>query len=474
MKRAIAVEFAVAASLAGLVVGCPPPEREAFSPKCPEHLEGWLAADSADGAVRILTINAIPASGDFGNLPEVHDCQRLITADDAGQMSYGPLGVLFASEDLLGLFDARAPAETQYPARAAATINSWPDAYPALHIPPGWSCLYIVRMPQLTVVRRRLDEVRQDSLAVTRTTGEALRTYAHTAVDSALVAADLRNAAMATGEALDSPEPRYTYVAYVLEVDHPERCARPASAELLAKAPSLGVAATPITALLDSRHFTQGRGFSAARWDADFGNGGHSQHISIRCGDAWCDVMPLDATGPVPDLIPDNLPPDALTALKGWYDQQYLALPDPANPGRLVPGPTLATYFPVSGIAGFAFTDFNEWRTVGYIHLSGESEHYKGKLNLSEGLNTVSLRRGVLPSALTAARECRGGDAEKHTPDPWWVRIKSATGEESYYCSYYHGHPTSAQVPPGMVRWRWLEDDETTWQRCPEGCCPIS
>lgn len=472
MKRMIGVEFAVAASLVGLVVGCPPPEREAFSPKCPEHLEGWLAADSAEGGVRILTVNSIPASGDFGNLPEVHDCQRLITADDSGQKSYGPLGVLFASENLMGLFGSPAPEGTQYPVRAAATINSWPDDYPALHLPPGWSCLYLVRMPQLTAMHRRLYEVRQDSLAVTRAVGEALRTHARTAVDSALVGADLRDAARATREALESQEPRFSYVAYVLEVDYPERCDGPASAELLAKAPSLRVAATPVTALLDDRQFMDGRGFSAARWDADFANGGHSQHISIRCGDAWCDVMPQDAAGPVPDLIPEGLPHDALTALKGWYDQQYLAVPDPVNPGRLVPGPTLATYVPVSGIAGFALSDFKVWKTVGYIHLSGASGYYKDKLNLSEGLNTVSLLRGPLPSPLRPARECR--EPAKHNPDPWWVQVESATGEKSYYCSYRHQHAGGSNLLPGFVRWRWLDDDETTWQRCPEGCCPIS
>lgn len=448
-----------------------PPQREAFSPKCPEHLQNWAAADSGEhGLMRVQTIGMIVASGNLAGMPEVNDCQRLVSVHGDGTRAYGPLGVLFASRSLEALFARSVGGGTQYPAHAAATINSWPGGYPWLHLPAGWSCLYIVRRERSAESHRELMRVRGDTAEVGRVVAAALRTHAANAVDTALIRSDLRSAWV--GE--EARQPEYVHAAYVVPADPTADGAVECpvvGSERLADFPALGVSATP---LVDAAAAP-----SAARWDADFGNGGQSQHISVRCGDAWCDVMPTDAAGPVPDLRPDGVPADAMADLKGWYDQQYLAVPDPAKPGSLMPGPTLATYVPARGMGNFTQPQFDEWRVVGYIHLGGESAHYKDKLNLEPGWNTVSMRRGELTDAETPFRACRGEavgseDDAKHKPDPWWVRIGSAGGRVSYYCSYRHQHPSATDVLPGIVRWRWLDDDETTWQRCPQGCCPIS
>lgn len=468
-----------AASLAGVLVGCSPPEPAAFSPKCPEHLANWMAADSAEGEIRIMPVGTIPASGALGDLPEVHDCQRLIRSEGSGQRSYGPLGVLFASQALADLFVGMAATGTHYPARAAATINSWPTGYPQLHLPAGWSCLYIVRMPVNPQLRMRALRAREDTAQIASLVARTLRESAHNAVDTALVWAGVRNATLALPSEPTPEEPQFTHLAYVVEVDHPGRCDAPASESLLAEAPSLAVAATSTAALAQSAQYVEGRARSAARWDGDFGHGGRSQHISIRCGEAWCDVMPLDATGPVPDLLPDGFPADAMTGLKGWYDQQYLAVPGPTGTPGLVPGPTLATYAPVAGLSALTTEEFDRWHVVGYIHLDGASPHYKEKLNLSEGLNTVSLHHGELAEGERPFNQCRGSvqgsdDDQKHKSDPWWVKIESPDGATRYFCSYRHEHSMPALSLPGFVRWRWMDDDEVTWQRCPTGCCPIS
>jgi hypothetical protein len=452
-----------------------PPERTAFSPKCPEHLENWMAADSGEhGGEVFQTVRMITASGDLAGMPEVHDCQRLIFADDAGQKTYGPLGVLFASRSLDGLFDRAGGGDAQYPVRAAATINTWEGSYPPLHLPSGWSCLYIVRRPRQFEAHPEVQRVRPaDTTSRVRAMTELLTTVARSEVDTAMIRSEM----LSLWAGGDQPYPAYVFVAHVVPVDATADGAVECpvgDSERLASFPALAVTATPLASLVGTPGVAALGGFSAARWDADFGNGGRSQHISLRCGDSWCDVMPTDAAGPVPDLRPGDMPSGARAELKGWYDQQYLALPDPEHPGRLHPGPTLATYMPVRDLGSFDLNKFDNWTVVGYLHLSEASPTYKEKLNLDAGWNTVWLRRGELHDGEVAARGCRGTDEEKHKLNPWYAKVETAAGQVTLYCSYQQIHPGPAADLPGIVRWRWLDDDETTWQRCPTGCCPIS
>lgn len=481
MKRLNLAAYGVAACLIGGLAACPPPppppEDEAFSPKCPEHLENWLAGDSAEGKEYTQLIGKITASGGLAAMPEVNDCQRLIFADGAGAKSYGPLGVLFASQSLGELFNPAVGDGAQYRVAAAATINTWEGSYPPLHLPAGWSCLYIVRRPRQFEAHPEVQRVRpSDTAARVQVMSKLLRTVAPKEVDTAMIRSEL----LSLWAGGDRPEPVYVYVAHVVPVnasaDSTVSCPL-TNSERLAEFPALAVSATPLATLVGTPGVDALGGFSAARWDADFGNGGRSQHISVRCGDAWCDVMPTDAAGPVPDLRPGDLPSTAKVDLKGWYDQQFLSVPDPAHPGRLVPGSTLATYLPHRELGGLTDPDFDGWRVVGYIHLNEASPTYKEKLNLEAGWNRVSLHRGELPEGVQATRGCRGAaqgskDGEKHKLDPWWVKVEAPAGGASYFCSYRQTHPGPAQDLPGIVRWRWLDDDETTWTRCPGGCCP--
>ena len=478
MRHVPVVPFLAIATLGGLLVGCAPREPAAFSPKCPEHLENWMAADSADGKVYITTINAIPASGHLADMPEVHDCQRLIEAKEAGGRAYGPLGVLFAGRALDSLFLNDHGQESRRPVRAAATINSWPEGYGPLWIPAGWSCLYIVRGPQYLEARKAILQVRGDSVAANRIVAQQLLVGAHDAVDSALIRSALLSTwAGAPGTPAGTPA-EYAYVAYVVPADAAgnavPKCNAPPPSDL-GEYPALSVAATPVADLLAADP-TADPTLSAARWDADFGNGGRSQHISIRCGDAWCDVMPIGATGPVPSLVPDELPAEAYTALKGAYDQQYLAVPSPSSSADgLVPGSVLATYAPLKGLERLGEENFADWHVVGFIHLAGGSAVYKDKLNLSDGLNTVYLRKGPRKAGEDFPDKCESADEAKHNANPWWVRIEGPDGRPSYFCGYMKKHPSAnVQGLPGIVRWRWLDQDETTWQRCATGCCPIS
>ena len=42
----------------------------------------------------------------------------------------------------------------------------------------------------------------------------------------------------------------------------------------------------------------------------------------------------------------------------------------------------------------------------------------------------------------------------------------------AYRCVHRRIH--SGEEIPGAVRWRWKEDDETMWVRCPQGCCTVN
>ena len=218
---------------------------------------------------------------------------------------------------------------------------------------------------------------------------------------------------------------------------------------------------------------------SAARWDDDFVRGGMSQHVSLRCGDAWCDVLPTDATDAVTYTPPSDLPSNARISPPGWYDRQLLAVEDHAHPGTLKPGAHHVAYFPVKGLGTLAPAAFEGRVAVtGFVVLDAPNPIYQEKLGFRPGVNRIGLMRGSFPGAPGGSPPaCESSDdQDKHDSDPWWGQVAPAGGgEPRTFCSYRHVHtPAPGEPMDGIVRWRWLETDEKTWQRCPTGCCPIS
>ena len=69
--------------------------------------------------------------------------------------------------------------------------------------------------------------------------------------------------------------------------------------------------------------------------------------------------------------------------------------------------------------------------------------------------------------------EC--GLKEDYDPDEiqeeWYARIESPGAPTRYFCVHYRNH--MIDVPP-LTRWRWLPEDETIWVRCPYGCCEVA
>lgn len=263
----------------------------------------------------------------------------------------------------------------------------------------------------------------------------------------------------------------------------------------------------PGTVLAVSRHSMSGGKADdyppVARWDWD---STHSTHyIGIRCGDAWCEVGPKY-------LAPDALVSSVwqkerlgaskaqrhVSEVKGWYDEQRLALPAPGSPsslqvsslvGTLKPDPNLGNINGMPHDSGFT----NRWQPVATVTIrpvrgvfDKAALLYRRKLNLEPGSGADTTNQVSMcfdPTASQAPNSCVLASVPKPPKctnekyDGWWARIESAKSHETkYYCVIRRGHEDVAMpgfTIPGIVRWRWAIKDETIWARCLQGCCEV-
>ena len=153
-----------------------------------------------------------------------------------------------------------------------------------------------------------------------------------------------------------------------------------------------------------------------------------------------------------------------MIGVKGWYDQQVLAIM--GGDGRLTPSGVTGTIIPHPALDRADLTNehFREWKPAAYIYLDAP---YKGKrLPLPQGLTEFDLCFGTVGECGIdpVPTACAGVAGEA-----WWGRLRPEGGEPEYRCLRHDA--TTKVIPAGSARWRWLEDDETTWVRCVEGCC---
>lgn len=198
-----------------------------------------------------------------------------------------------------------------------------------------------------------------------------------------------------------------------------------------------------------------------ARWDMD--RSGSTQIVGIGCGAGWCYVGPYGFAPPLtlPSTGPLGL--RRVRTIDGWHDEQRLSIPGPAGAvgAGLTPTTLMGHAFPDTLLEQRQPAEFDAgWVPVSTIELSGGADGriYTSKLNLSTGVNQVFLRKA-----------------------PGTMRFKaliiSASGDSVEFAVKRHGHEgfqaaTGLRIV-GITRWRWLEDDETLWTRCLEGCCEV-
>lgn len=238
-----------------------------------------------------------------------------------------------------------------------------------------------------------------------------------------------------------------------------------------------------------------GRLYAMARWEWHRrGDGG--QYIGLSCGRQWCAVGPNGFT-----LSPGWTPKaaasaaeQAVIAVRGWHDEQLLAIPDPAG-GPATVSAIRGTIFPAPDLNNLTEASFSTWQTVAYVALSDSHPKYTA-MNLVQTpgavpgspldldrLNVIQMCKGpaaTCGAAPEAAYTCKYPDAH---PLRWgWARIRRAGTPDApssykYYCVARWDHPygMSASAPAIVpaARWRWLANDETVWTKCSAGCCEV-
>jgi len=376
------------------------------------------------------------------NVPEFHDCQRIILSNGN---KYGPLMAVFAAADLgqrkFSNRDTSARRDTSLVGDSSAfrdvyaaveVFNDSADfTYEPLGIGPLFNCLYVYRVAgQLRAKMRQVGAVEKDC-------AEPVDPIAIPGTD------------LAVDETLKD---------YYDEADYP----------------------------------------SVARWDWDKRH--REQYIGLKCGRAWCEVgrlapfrfYPSNAYLPPPPAG-TIAPEDRVRAIKGWYDQQYVAVQAGIN---VKPGNVVATFFPDPDLAAHANDgDFHRtWITVSYAAFEGPPGQYKHKFNFDDRspaplplsrMNPLALCYGTagqcsvplfpLPSASLVTSCGPSALMQSIYDERWWARLRGRTSSggtvNMFKCVNKRDH---AGVPiAATVRWRWLAEDETEWQYCPNGCCEV-
>jgi len=383
----------------------------ASRPECPVDSVDILVVDTLHGVPTPRHITNIPVAGPITNIPEFHDCQRFI-GNTGGDLKYGPLVAIFANHLLDSLYIRQFDPTSAEAQQAAGEIYSYDRAYDPLYIQQGFNCLYLRKKAPGNWEAQMVPVGNDEKACLTSHRGKTL-----TVVSKQLM--------------------------------HDEKDVPP-----------------------------------VARWDYDTVH--HRQYIGIKCGEEWCEIGQTGfetSAGHHPGILRDEPIPSATLApatptekarvvlVKGWYDEQYLA---EGTTGDLRPMHVRGTAFPHPMLDRLKnVSDFSvKWILSAYLLLDSDPGPYKSKLNLDQGVNRMYLCEG-------AFKDCPGvppGTKEPKCPNGadhrWWAKIISARGDSVYRCVHRRIH--SGEEIPGAVRWRWKEDDETMWVRCPQGCCTVN
>ncbi len=423
MQRQVVTGFLSAFAVIG--AGCrpmQPPLREArrsavADPEnhCPNQRGDIVLRADSDGTRRILSI--MPIAENLTDSREYHDCQKFVDPDGA---DYGPLVGIWAAKDLDLLFPNPLPTTPAVNATLVAQIYNWGTPYNPLKIATDFNCLYLW-------------------------------------FDGRDWKASMASAGM-----------------------DPNGCAR-----------SIAVPAGP-TGLVVSAPSNEGFDPAdipaVARWDRSADD--REQYIGIRCGPSWCEIgsskfhpslaharayMSFPPMPGHPSQSPSKDP--RAWMLKGWYDEQHLAVLKPSGigvrphevVGTLVPHPQLGE---LNSRSDFA----NRWMPSAQASLSGRSTEYekKNRLALFKGVNLISLCRQDKPGGCPPeAGHVLPTNCPSDGTGTWYAEVSSLRGKIfNYYCVTREDHGADPTV--ATARWHWLNNDETIWIRCLNGCCTLS
>ena len=406
-------------------------------PECPHEwseLADSLRPDSAAIGLRWSDPSnpgQTAAAGATTNVPEFHDCQRLLLrakphaprqAGEDPRFRYGSLSAIFAAESQGPLAWGAVPPGPGAPLWLRVGEVYSDSAYSGLGIRAGFNCLVVVN-------RHR------------------------------------------------------SYVPLMVSVGWNEAaCLKP---------PLTGPKVTTLTyrVLPPRTGLIVGDVPAVARWDID---AQYRQFIGIKCGERWCEVGPVGGYGPSTQYGAAGASVQRRTIeVKGWYDEQRLALYSTGG-ARPVPSTVIGTVFAAPALDEYnntnrweAAPDTGAWLKAAAMSMSGPQGLYTSKYNITASTapvqwsakpNTNELWLCYDKSAIGSASSRRCGISAATLTgctSGWYGDVRNAAGglAHKYFCVAKREHP--AMVVPGIVRWRWKVKDETIWVSCQRGCCEV-
>jgi hypothetical protein len=223
---------------------------------------------------------------------------------------------------------------------------------------------------------------------------------------------------------------------------------------------------------------------AVGRWDRDRHQPKH--FIGLTCGAAWCEISKGKHGSSRQYSLKTVTAPKKrrVFEVKGWYDEQYLAVP--AASGGLEPLSFLGTLVPDPDLQDRDLHAFEGiWVPAGTASLEAESAEYRAKLYISPGSLPNGYDAGANLTKVSLCQESGGMKcvfmpaSEKPTcggtTGQWYARIEEVGSVVRYHykCVTRHDHSGLGRTIPGTARWSWQENDETQWWRCSEGCCTV-
>jgi hypothetical protein len=172
--------------------------------------------------------------------------------------------------------------------------------------------------------------------------------------------------------------------------------------------------------------------------------------LSTKCVRGWCEIGPSAFLSKAA-LIPVTVASARETRVKGWHDEQQLAVD--AGGGVMLPGP-YATVRPVRNLEGRSAASFrSQWVRVATIHFS--TAPTAGTTYANWGLRAGSNHLDLI---LFEGR--------------WVGRIVRADGSIRYW-PHVQRHVHHDAPVPGTARFRWTAADEGVWVLCGQACCLV-
>ncbi len=184
-----------------------------------------------------------------------------------------------------------------------------------------------------------------------------------------------------------------------------------------------------------------------ARFDEDVAG---QPLLGVKCLAGWCEIGPQGFQRKVA-LVPEVPPGHRETRIKGWHDEQRLAVD--AGAGQMTPGPRAALR-PVRNLHALSAASFRmTWRpvaTIFFLTTPPPGSNY-AKWGLQAGHNRLELI------------EFEGR---------WVARIRRQDGSIRYW-PHVQRHVHYDAPVPGAARFRWTALDDGGWVPCGQACCLV-